>query len=374
MRLLLLTSILLLSLSDIAQKSYLFVGTYTEKNDSKGIYVYQFDNASGDARPVSTVFTDNPSYLAIAQEGNFVYAVNETHGAKPGGVSAFSFDSKTGQLKFIDKQESGGDDPCYVSVDSHHKWLMVANYSGGSLSALPIQSDGSLLARTQTIRHTGAGPNKQRQEKAHVHSVTFSPDEKYLLAADLGMDELSVYRFDAIATSEPLKASRDSIVRVQPGSGPRHISFYPGRPYVYLLNELGGAVDAYRYSDGRLTPFQHISSHPEGYTGEIGSADIHITPNGKFLYASNRGDANSIAIYSIDAATGRLQIKGFQSTRGKTPRNFMIDPTGRWLLVANQNSGNIFIFRINKETGLLEDTGKSINIPSPVCLKMMAAE
>lgn len=319
MRFLLLLSILLLSLSGIAQKSYLFVGTYTEKNDSKGIYVYQFDNATGDARPVSSVFTENPSYLAIAPGGNFVYSVNETHGDKPGGVSAFSFDGKSGKLKFIDKQESGGDDPCYVSVDAHRKWLMVANYSGGDLAALPIQSDGSLLARTQTIQHTGTGPNKQRQEKAHVHSVTFSPGEKFLLAADLGMDELSIYRFDAIATSEPLKISRDSIVHMQPGSGPRHICFAPGKPYVYLINELAGTVDVYLFNDGHLTSLQHISSHPEGYTGGIGSADIHISPNGKFLYASNRGDANSIAIYSIDAATGRLQIKGFQSTKGRRP-------------------------------------------------------
>ncbi|HEY4060887.1 MAG TPA: lactonase family protein [Puia sp.] len=373
MRSILLAFILLLSLSGIAQKYYLFIGTYT-KGDSKGIYVYRFDGATGDLRPVSTATTDNPSYLALAPGGKFLYAVNETDGARPGGVSAFSFDKTSGQLRFLDKQQSGGDDPCYLSVDSHRKWLMVANYNGGNLAALPIQSDGSLGARAQLIQHTGTGPDKARQEKAHVHSVTFTPDEKYLLAADLGLDKLSIYRFDAGATTEPLKAAADSTVKAEPGSGPRHISFYPGKPYVYLMTEMGGAVDAFRYSGGRLTPFQHISSHPDGFTGNKGSADIHVAPGGKFLYTSNRGDANNIAIYSIDPATGRLQIKGFQSALGKTPRNFIIDPSGHWLLVANQNTNNIVVFRIDAQTGLLKESGKQLSIPSPVCLKMEPAE
>ena len=377
LRFVLFSSVLLLSFSGIAQQHpqnyYLFIGTYTQTG-SKGIYVYRFDVATGDARAVSTTATDNPSYLALSPGGKYLYAVGETDGAKPGSVSAFSFDKSTGQLQFLDRQASGGDDPCYVSVDGKGKWLMVANYNGGNLSALPIQADGSLGAHTQLIQHTGIGPNKQRQEKAHVHSVTFSPDEKYLLAADLGLDELSIYKFDATATSVPLKPSRDSIVHTQPGSGPRHISFCPGKPYVYCINELSGGVDAYRYSNGELTLLQHISSHPDGYKGTIGSADIHVTPDGRFLYASNRGDANSLAIYSIDPATGRLTIKGFQSTLGKTPRNFLIDPTGHWLLAANQNSGNIAVFRIDTTTGLLKDTGKSIEVPSPVCLKMLSAE
>jgi 6-phosphogluconolactonase len=369
MRPILLAFILLLSLSGISQKYYLFIGTYT-KGDSKGIYVYRFDAATGEAKPVSTTATDNPSYLALASGGKFLYAVNETDGARPGSVSAFSFDKATGQLQFLDKQASGGDDPCYVSVDAHRKWLMVANYNGGNLAALPIGTDGSLGALTQLIQHTGTGPNKERQEKAHVHSVTFSPDEKYLLAADLGLDKLSIYRFDGSATTQPLKPSIDSTVQVEPGSGPRHISFYPGKPFLYLMTEMGGAVDAFHYSNGQLTPLQHISSHPDGYAGNRGSADIHAAPGGKFLYASNRGDANSLAIYTIDPATGWLTIKGFQSTLGRTPRNFLIDPTGHWLLVANQNTNNIVVFRIDPSTGLLKDSGQSLQVPSPVCLKM----
>jgi 6-phosphogluconolactonase len=370
MRLLLIATVLLLSLSGFAQKYYLFIGTYTNNGSkSKGIYVYRFDAATGEASPVSTLATDNPSYLALAPGGKFLYAVNETDGKVPGGVSAFSFDKTNGQLKFLDKQASGGDDPCYISVDSRRKWAFVANYNGGNLSALPIHADGSLGAMTQLIQRSGKGPNAQRQEKPHMHSVTLSPDEHYLLAADLGLDQVSVYRFNPGSPTHPLTAPKDSIVSVSPGSGPRHISFYPHKPYAYLMTEMGGAVDAFRFTNGHLTPLQHISSHPEGYKGDIGSADIHVAPGGKFLYASNRGDANSLAIYAIDTATGKLTVKGFESTGGKTPRNFMIDPTGHWLLVANQRTDNIVIFRIDPATGLLKATGKEISIPAPVCLK-----
>lgn len=370
MRLLLFASLLLLSLSGFTQKYYLFIGTYTN-GDSKGIYVYQFDASTGAATPISNIFTENPSYLALAPGGSRLYSVNETDGARPGGVSAFSFDKKTGQLQFLDKQASGGDDPAYISVDSRRKWVMVANYSGGNLAALPVRADGSIGPLTQLIQHTGTGPNKERQEKPHVHSATFTPDDRFLIAADLGLDKLSIYRFNAAATTQPLTSPRDSTVTTEPGSGPRHITFLPGRPYLYLMTEMGGAVDAFHYSNGKLTPFQHISSLPEDYKGSMGSADIHTTPNGKFLYASNRGEANNIAIYSIDSASGKLRLKGFQSTLGQGPRNFIIDPTGRWLLVGNQKTNTIVIFRINGQTGLLTQAGEPIAIPSPVCLKML---
>ncbi len=365
---------LLLSMTGFSQQYYLFVGTYTEgpfKNgESKGIYVYRFDGATGDLTPVSTVATDNPSYLAVAPGGKFLYAVNETDGAKPGSVSAFSFNKSTGQLTFIDKQASGGDDPCYVTVDKHQKWAMVANYGGGSYSALPISPDGYLAPATQTVQHQGSGPNKGRQATAHVHSTILSPDEKYLVVCDLGIDKLSVLKFNPAGGKTPLAGATDSVVDMQPGIGPRHTAFYPGKPYAYVIDELGGTVDAFHYTNGKLTPIQHISSHPDGYHGDIGSADIHISPNGKFLYASNRGDANSLAIFAIDPSTGKLTLKGFQPTLGKTPRNFMIDPTGHWLLVANQNGKNVVVFKIDPVTGMLTDTNKRIELPAPVCLKM----
>ncbi|HTI11924.1 MAG TPA: lactonase family protein [Puia sp.] len=373
MRLSLLGSLLLLSLCGSAQKYYLFIGTYTQgglsSGPSKGIYVYQFDEATGDATPVSTIMTDNPSYLALAADGKYLYAVNETDGAKPGSVSAFSFDKTNGQLTFLDKQASGGDDPCYISVDSHRKWAIVANYGGGNFGCLPIHADGSVGAMTQFVQHTGKGATS-RQEKPHVHSAIFSPDEKNLVVSDLGLDQLSLYHFDASATTHPLTPFHDSIVAITSGSGPRHTSFYSGKPYVYLISELTGTVDAFRYTNAGLSPIQRLSSHPEGYKGDIGSADIHVGPGGRFLYASNRGDANSIAIYAIDAATGKLSLKGFQSTEGKGPRNFMIDASGKFLLVGNQRSNSIIIFRIDPTTGLLTDTGKKLEVPAPVCLKM----
>jgi 6-phosphogluconolactonase len=374
MRLRFLAFLLFLSLTGFTQQYYLFIGTYTEgspaSQGSKGIYVYRFDAATGNATPVSTAMTDNPSYLAIAPGGRFVYSVNETHGAEPGGVSAFAFDKTSGKLTFIDKQASGGADPCYISVDAQRKWALVANYSGGNLSALPIGADGSLHPLTQLVQHTGTGPIKDRQEKAHVHSTIFSPGEKYLVVADLGMDQLSVLHFTPSATKTPLTPAADSIVTIQPGYGPRHTAFFPGKPYVYLINELSGMVDAFHYADGKFTLLQAISSHPAGYTGNIGSADIHVSPNGKYLYASNRGDANSIAIFAIDGTTGKLTWKGAVPTQGKTPRNFMIDPTGHWLLAANQNGANVVIFKIDPQTGGLTATGNQLSIPAPVCLKM----
>lgn len=373
MRLTYLVSLLLLSFSGFSQQFYLFVGCYTQgpfKNgDSKGLYVYRFDAATGDLTPVSSIATDNPSYLALSADGKFVYTVNETDGANPGGVSAFSFDKATGKLTFIDKQASGGDDPCYISVDRSRKWAIVANYGGGNYSALPIRPDGSLAPATETIQDEGSGPNKARQEKAHVHSTILSPNEKLLAVCDLGTDKITILHFDAAATTKPL--TRDSAISVPPGSGPRHTVFYPGRPFVYGIDELSGTIDAYRITAGKFVPIQRISAHPQGYKGDIGSADIHIAPGGRTLYASNRGDANSLAIFSINPGSGQLTLQGFQSTQGRTPRNFLIDPTGHWLLVANQNGKNVVVFKRDLTTGALTDTHKRIELPAPVCLKLM---
>lgn len=374
MRLTYLLSLLLLSLTGFSQQSYLFVGSYTEgsfKNgESKGIYVYRFDAGTGDLTPVSSIATDNPSYLALSKDGKYLYAVNETDGAKPGGVSAFSFDKKTGKLTFINKQPSGGDDPAYISVDRDRKWAIVANYGGGNYSALPIHTDGSLAPATQTIQDQGSGADKARQEKAHVHSTIFSPDEHLLAVCDLGTDRITLLHFNVAATTKPLTIEQDAQVRVQPGSGPRHTVFNPNRPFAYVIDELSGTIDAYRISNGKFTNIQRISSHPDGYKGDIGSADIHIAPGGKYLYASNRGDANNLAIFLINPVSGELTLKGFQSTLGRTPRNFMIDPTGRWLLVANQNGKNVVVFKRDLATGMLTDTHKQIQLPAPVCLKM----
>lgn len=362
----------LLSVTNVlfAQTYYLFVGTYTNKG-SKGIYVYRFNSNTGKAEWVSN--TDsivNPSFLTIANNNNYVYAVTETATNNTGSVSAFYFDSTTGGLTFINKQTSGGANPCYVTVDKTNKYVVVGNYTGGSLAALPLNSDGSLQPYSQLVQHQGSGVNKERQEKPHVHATVFSADEKYLYAPDLGTDKVTIYTFDP-KSRMPLYPSNPAYTINTPGAGPRHFTFHPNNKFAYLVEEMSGTVVTYKYNNGKLNFVQRMSTHPKNYKGAIGSADIHISPDGKFLYASNRGDANNIAIFSINATSGMLTAKGYQPTGGVKPRNFNIDPTGQYLLAANQDSDNIVIFKRNKQTGLLKETGEQIKVSSPVCLQFM---
>ena len=370
MRKYLLLPLMLLPLLSIAQTFHLFIGTYTGKG-SKGIYVYKFNAATGKAEWVSnTDSAANPSYLAVSPTGKFVYAVNETGGDKPGAVSAYSFDRNTGKLDFINQELTGGDAPCYVSLSKGNNWLMVANYSGGSLSAFGVNSDGSLNPFSQLIQHTGSSVNKQRQEKPHVHSVVFSPMQDYLFTSDLGLDKVMVYKVNA-EDSKPLEPAIPPFVAVRDGNGPRHFTFHPNGKFAYLINEMSGTVGAFKYTDGKLTWLQEIATHPSTFKGKPGSADIHVSPDGKFLYASNRGEENNLAIFAVNQTTGKLALKGFQSTEGKTPRNFIIDPTGNYLLAANQDTDNIVIFKRNKATGLLKETGDQIKVSRPVCLQML---
>ena len=351
------------------QEYYLFIGTYTN-GPSLGIYVYKFNITNGDAQPVDSIASKNPSYLAISPTGKYVYAVSENGSNTEGEINAYTFDKLTGKLKFLNKQQSGGTDPCYIAESRNSKWLMVANYSSGTISALPVSIDGSIGSIAEIIQHEGKSTDTSRQEKAHAHSSVFSPDEHYLLCADLGMDKEMVYKFNP-NSDHPLTGAKDSAVSITPGSGPRHIAFHPAKPDVYLIEELSGTIDAFHFINGVLKHFQRISTHPQDYKGQKGSADIHITPNGNFLYATNRGDANSIAVFSIDRSNGKLTLKGIQDVMGKHPRNFIIDPTGKFLLVANRDTDNIVIFSINQQTGLLKETGKQIHIPNPVCLKLL---
>jgi 6-phosphogluconolactonase len=369
MRIKLFLLLLLASTASIAQSFYMFIGTYTDKG-SKGIYVYRFNASTGKANMVSnTEGVENPSYLAIASNNKYVYAVNENAG-HAAGVSAFSFDSSTGKLSLINKQFSGGDHPCYVTVSKNNNWVLAGNYSGGNLTAFKTNADGSINPYNQLVQHSGAGSNKSRQEKAHVHSTVFSPDEKYVFAADLGMDKVMIYKFNG-ADEKPLQESDPSYLSTEPGSGPRHFTFHPNKNFAYLIEELSGEVQAYKYQNGNLTSIQRIATHPPGYKGAPGSADIHISPDGNFLYASNRGDENNIAIFSINKKTGLLKAKGTLPTGGKTPRNFIIDPTGKYLLVANQGTDNIVVFKRNQTTGMLQKTGEEMKVSKPVCIQLM---
>lgn len=369
MRYLLVYLFLLVSFTANCQKYFLFIGTYTNTG-SKGIYVYNFDASTGKAQWVSnTEGVVNPSYLAIAPGNKFLYACTETATPNAGGVSAFRFNHTNGKLTFINKQSSGGDNPAYVSVDESGKWVIAGNYSGGSLSAFPVNSDGSIKPFSQLIQHTGLSINKDRQEKAHVHSTVFSPEGKYLFVPDLGMDKVMIYKFNSSA-QKPLLSASPTSAATDPGSGPRHFIFNPDKKHAYLIEEMGGAVVAYNYKNGKLQEIQKIATHADTAKGEFGSADIHLSPDGKFLYASNRGNENNIAIFSV-SHSDKLTIVGYQSTLGIKPRNFTIDPSGKYLLAANQQTNNIVIFKIDKTTGLLHYTGEQINIPQPVCLKMI---
>ena len=354
----------------MAQTNYLLVGTYTNKG-SEGIYVYKFDEQTGKASWVSnTNDVKNPSYLTVTENGKSVYAVNETNGKEPGKVSAFSFNKKTGELRFLNQQLSGGDDPCYVATSKNDKWLAVGNYSGGNFAVYKINKDGSLPSYNQLVQHEGKSVNESRQSSAHVHSTVFSPEGDFLFVPDLGLDKIMIYNFSP-SVNKPLNPASTPFVKAVAGNGPRHIIFSPNKKFAYLAEEMSGTVAAFEYKNGQLNLIQRLPAHENDFKGDIGGADIHASPDGKFLYVSNRGDQNSISIFSIDQQTGKLTLAGAQSTLGLTPRNFMIDPSGTFLIVANQNSDNIVIFKRDKQTGLLSDTGERIHVSSPVCVKMI---
>ena len=303
-----------------------------------------------------------PLLFAIGEIGNF--------GGKPAGaVSSFAVEPKTGLLTLLNQQPSGGTGPCHVGVDRTGRNALVANYGGGSVACLPIQDDGRLGPPSSVMQHFGSGSNPQRQQGPHAHSIYLSADNHIALAADLGLDKILLYRFDAAAGK--LTLNRPAWVASAPGAGPRHLAFHPQGAYVYAINELNSTVTAYSYdaARGSLAPLQSVSTLPQGFEGSNTTAEVQIHPSGKFLYGSNRGH-NTIAIFAIDGETGKLRPLGHQSVQGKTPRSFSIDPTGRWLVAANQDSNNVVVLRIDPETGGLQPTGQSVDIAAPVCVEI----
>ncbi len=360
-----------LSATCIAQPDYyMLVGTYTSAG-SHGIYVYDFNSSTGEARLTDSAKLANPSFLAVSPNRKFVYAVSESAGAgKNGGqVASFSFDRNSGSLSFINQQSSEGNNPCYISADKTGKWVFVGNYSSGTLAVLPVSKTGMLDSAVTAIEHSGNSVNSARQNEPHVHATVLSPDNKYLFVPDLGMDKLMHYRFDRKKGS--LQPASPAFTVTKAGAGPRHFDFHPNKKYAYLVEELTGTISAYKYfsKTGQLELLQNISTLPPEYMGYAGSADIHVSRDGKFLYASNRGETNTIAVFSINESTGQLTTITHQSTLGKTPRNFSFDPAGNFLLVANQNSDEIVVFKIDKATGLFSDTGKRLSVSRPVCIK-----
>lgn len=343
-------------------KFNLLIGTYSNKCDSKGIYVYEFDIKTGDFNfKNATENVINPSYLSFSEDNKVVYAVNEYGGKST--VSSFKYDVINAKLNLLNKQEAGGADPCHIINDD--KNIITANYSSGNISVFGKNNDGSITEVKQLVQHYGKGINAQRQKSPHAHMVYFSPDKKYVLATDLGNDNLYSYTYNAEGASEILKI-KDTI-SVKAGGGPRHLTFSKDGKFVYLLQELDGTITIYSYLDGTLNKIDEATIISKDFKGTIGAADIHISPDGKFLYATNRGTANDISIFKI-LKSGKLESVGQTSTLGKTPRNFAIDPSGNFLLIANQNSNEIVVLKRNKKTGKLTDSGKKINLCSPVCL------
>jgi 6-phosphogluconolactonase len=352
-------------------KTYnLIVGTYTNKSKTNGIHVYAFDNVSGNlAYRSQTLGLTDPSFLTVSPDNKKIYAVSEV-GDGQATVSAFSFEPRQGNLMILNQVSAGGNGPCYISMDKAGTLVFVGNYGSGSLSATRVTAGGLLTEDTQVIQHYGASVDRVNQAKPHVHSVVLSPDQKYLFASDLGTDKVYTYRVDKNA-KVPLVPGSVPFVDIKRGSGPRHFTFHPNGKYAYLILELNAEIAAFDYADGKLTPKQYITMLPKGFKKGVEAADIHVSPDGKFLYGSNRSDANDIVIYSI-LKDGKLKYAGRQSAGVETPRNFAIDPTGKFLLVANMTGNNVTVFERNTKSGLLTMTNKKVLVDSPVCLQFVA--
>ncbi|MFC1805801.1 lactonase family protein [Planctomycetota bacterium] len=356
-----------------AGKMLVYVGGRA-KGKGGGIHRYHLDLGSGKLTWIGvTQDVANPSFLAIHPGRRFLYAVNEVgriRGKRTGAVSAFAIDPKTGGLTFLNQQPSGGPGPCHLVVDKTGKCVLAANYSGGSVCVLPVGGDGRLGKATAFVQHEGSSVDPRRQTAPHAHSINLSPDNRFAFAADLGLDKVLVYRFDAAKGT--LAPNDPPFAKVAPGAGPRHFAFRPDGRFAYVINELSSTVTAFRYDAGKgvLAEIQTLTTLPKGFAGDSYTAEVQVHPSGKFLYGSNRGH-NSIAVFAIDADTGKLRPAGHRSVQGDWPRHFGIDPTGAFLLAANRRTNNIVVFRIDPATGALKPTGHTVEVPAPVCVKMM---
>lgn len=369
-----LASCVLAPAAGLAQQKYLvYVGTYTD-HGSKGIFAYRLDSSTGQLTSLGLAAeAAEPSFLAVDSSGRFLYAANETLSYKDqptGAVSAFAIQWETGKLSLLNQVSSHDEGPAHITLDLSGKYALVSNYTLGSVAVFPVLKDGRLGEATSFVQHKGASVNPERQKGPHAHAIALSPDNRFALVADLGLDQLLVYGFDA---AKGTLRAKPQIVRAAPGAGPRHLVFSSNGRFLYVINELQSTVVTYSYNaaTGALHELQTISTLPKGFHGNSTAAEIEIHPSGKFLFASNRGD-DSVAAFAIDSDAGTLTPVATNPTGGKTPRNFAIDPTGSWLLAANQDSDEIVVFRIDRKTGQLTPTGEALQVPSPACLKFVA--
>lgn len=368
----------------MGKKQLVFVGTYTEpilfgtgkvvQGKGKGIYIYRLDENSGKLELIRVVDgIRNPSYLAFGPESRNLYAVNELkqcEGSNSGAVSAFTFDKKAMSLAFLNMRLTRGTDPCHVATDRTGKFVAIANFMSGSIAIFPVLADGSLGEASSFVQHHGSSVDTVRQGGPHAHSITFDPSNNYIFVPDLGLDMVLAYRFDS--EKGTIELSEDRCVLSPPGAGPRHLEFHPSGRFAYVVNELDSSIAAFEFDAERVifSAKQYISTLPIGFLGSSTCADIHISPTGNFIYASNRGH-DSIACFRIDKSDGTLSAIAYEPTRGRTPRNFAIDGRGRFLLVGNQDSDSIAVFRIDEATGKLDYADFSIEVPTPVCVKVV---
>ncbi|MEM7034003.1 MAG: lactonase family protein [Chloroflexota bacterium] len=355
-----------------------YVGTYSRDaglvsgEHSSGIYYGQLDLDTGALQVTAvTDSLDNPSFLALHPNGQFLYAVNEVddfEGQSSGAVSAFAINPDDGGLTFINQRPTQGAHPCHLVVDQTGRFVMAANYSGGSIVMYPLGEDGSLGEASDFVQHEGSSVNPNRQEAAHAHSFTLSGDNRFGIVADLGMDKVVVYEMDYDARKFKLQEAASA--KIYDGGGPRHFAFAPDNTHAYVINELDATITVFDYdtATGTLTETQTLSTVPSDFTGPKSTADIHISPSGKFVYGSNRGH-DTIAMFAVDTATGQLTAIGHQSTLGKIPRNFALNPEGTFLLAANQDSDNIVSFRLDPDEGTLTPTGHQVQVSRPVCIQ-----
>lgn len=351
-----------------AQQYHVFFGTGGE-----AIYVSTFDAANGDlSKPEVAASVTRPNFLELHPSGETLYACSRADGpdGPVGLVIAYRIDRATGKLTKINQQDTGASGPAHVNVTKDGKTVAVANYGGGSTASFRVGEGGKLVARSSVIQHEGHSVDPRRQSEPHSHSVNFSPDDRFVISADLGLDQLLVYKVDP-ATSALLPHD-PPFATVAPGSGPRHFTFHPNGRYAYAINEMANTVDVFGWDAraGAFDSLQTISTLPEGYSERTHTAEVQVHPNGKFLYGSNRGH-DSIAVFSIAPSTGKLTPVEREPVQGETPRNFRLDPDGKWLFAANQGTNEVVVFRIDQQTGELSPTGTKAQMPSPMCVRFL---
>ncbi|KFF01681.1 lactonase family protein [Chryseobacterium luteum] len=352
-----------------SQNTYVFFGSFNRDKATEGLYVYKLDTIKGKLSKVTSLKGIlNPSFLTLSADGQYVFACTESKTPNAGSVSSFKFNPKDETLTFINSQKSGGENPVYAAVHQNGKWLVNANYTEGSVSAYPLSEDGTIQPYVQNFHFSEGSINKDRQDRSHVHAAVFSPDFKQLFLPDLGADKIRSYMFDS-DKAEPLQPAKQSYIPSTSGSGPRHFTFHPNGKFAYCIEELSGSVNAYQYENAALKSIQRVNTHTNEYKEDFESSDIHISPDGRFLYASNRGYENNIAILSI-LEDGTLRNIGYQPTFGKQLRVFDIDQAGKFLITASAASGNVVVFKRDPETGLLKKAGRKIKIQGASSVKI----